>query len=258
MSAAGLLAAVGLGGGTTLLVWWAGTVRAATSLRRHARSQIGLASPVVSRAHHGGGPLHRRGGRRIPVGLLGSVRRRRRARELDDALAPLLGSVVDQLRVGRSLLSALESVGPATAEPLASIVRRLVTETRLGGSLADSLSTIAAEERNRHLEVIASAVALHTEQGGSLTDILVGVSDSIEDEDRLRRDMLTLTADARLSANVLLVMPIGALVITSLLSPGYATPLIATPVGRVLSLSGLLLGAIGVIWLRALARPEEL
>lgn len=205
-----------------------------------------------------------------PLGLMGGAiplladrsitarRRRRRTRALDEALGPMLQSVVDQLRVGRSMLAALESVGPATPEPLAALVQRVVNEARLGGSVADTLTAIAEEEDNRHLAVIASAVALHSQQGGSLTDILVGVVESIEDEDRLRRDMLTLTADARLSANVLLAMPIGALVITSLLNPGYATPLIATPVGRIMTIAGVMLGAVGVLWLRTLARPEEL
>jgi tight adherence protein B len=247
-----------MGLAAALLVSWATAARARVALSRRARSQVGLAEipdhTVTALIAVSSGSA---AGRRA-VPLFGSRRRRRRARDLDDALGPMLQSVVDQLRVGRSLLSALESVGPTTAEPLASIVRRIVNETRLGGSVADSLRTVADEERNRHLEVIASAVALHAEQGGSLTDILVGVAESIEDEDRLRRDMLTLTADARLSANVLLIMPVGALVITSLLSPGYATPLVATPVGRILSLVGLTLGALGVLWLRALARPEEL
>lgn len=250
-----LTGAIAIGITAALAVSWVMATRAQTTLSRRARSQVGLVempgNPVTTTGSRAGVRS-----RSIPV--LGSRRRRRRARDLDDALGPMLQSVVDQLRVGRSLLSSLESVGPTTAEPLASIVRRIVNETRLGGSVADSLRTIAEEERNRHLEVIASAVALHTEQGGSLTEILVGVAGSIEDEDRLQRDMLTLTADARLSANVLLIMPVGALVITSLLSPGYAMPLVATPVGRTLSLIGLTLGAIGVLWLRALARPEEL
>ena len=206
------------------------------------------------------GPLGSLGGA-IPLLASRSItagRRRRRTRALDEALGPMLQSVVDQLRVGRSLLAALESVGPTTSEPLAALMQRVVNEARLGGSVADTLTVIADEEEHRHLAVIASAVALHSQQGGSLTDILVGVAESIEDEDRLRRDMLTLTADARLSANVLLAMPIGALVITSLLSPGYATPLVATPIGRIMTIAGVMLGAVGVLWLRMLARPEEL
>lgn len=204
-----------------------------------------------------------------PLGLLAgglpwvatrSVRRsraRRRAAALDASLAPALQLVVDQLRVGRTLAAALDAASTSADEPLAGILSRVVTTHRLGTPLADVLDTIAAEEGNRHLDVIASAIGLHSRQGGSISEILTTVVESIEEEDRLRRDLLTLTADARLSANVLLAMPVGALVITSLLSPGYATPLIETPMGRLLSGVGLALGSIGVIWLRHLARPES-
>lgn len=204
-----------------------------------------------------------------PIGLLAgglpwivtrSVQRsraRRRAAALDAALAPALQLVVDQLRVGRTLTAALDAASISADEPLAGILNRVVNTHRLGTPLADVLESVAADEGNHHLDVIASAIGLHSRQGGSISEILTTVVESIEEEDRLRRDLLTLTADARLSANVLLAMPVGALVITSLLSPGYATPLIETPLGRLLSGAGLALGAIGVIWLRHLARPES-
>lgn len=184
-------------------------------------------------------------------------RARRRAAALDAALAPALQLVIDQLRVGRTLPAALDAASESADEPLASILTRVVNVHQLGTPLADVLDTVAAEEENRHLSVIASAIGLHSRQGGSITEILATVVESIEEADRLRRDLLTLTADARLSANVLLAMPVGALIITSLLSPGYATPLINTPIGRLLSGIGLALGAIGVMWLRHLARPES-
>lgn len=181
---------------------------------------------------------------------------RRRSAALDAALAPALQLVIDQLRVGRTLVAALDATVPSVDEPLASILQQALNTHRLGTPLADVLEEVAAEEHNRHLDVIASALGLHARQGGSLTEILATVVESIEEEDRLRRDMLTLTADARLSANVLLALPVGALIITSLLSPGYATPLIATSLGRLLSITAVTLGTVGAIWLRHLARPE--
>ena len=119
------------------------------------------------------------------------------------------------------------------------------------------LETAAHEENNRHLLVTASAIALQSRRGGSLAEILGTVASSIEEEDRLRRDLLTVTADARLSANVLLAMPAGSLIMTSLLSPGYALPLINTSAGRILSVVGLTLGVVGFVWLRHLAQPED-
>ena len=71
------------------------------------------------------------------------------------------------------------------------------------------------------------------------------VVETIEEEDRLRRDIKSLTADGRLSAKVLLAMPPAMLAIISVLSPGYATPLANTSFGRMLAMVGVVLGLVG-------------
>ena len=78
----------------------------------------------------------------------------------------------------------------------------------------------------------------------------------LPEEDRLRRDIKSLTADGRLSAKVLLAMPPAMLAIISVLSPGYATPLANTSFGRMLALVGVVLGLVGWQWLRHLATPK--
>ena len=276
------VAIVAFGTAAAWLVSWVFELRAASHISAHARAQLGLRPDLVN--HTRPRPtLSRSSQRKLligfaisivamlmigPVGVFlgaapGLIARslnkrsaRKRQRVLNDALAPALQRIVDQLHVGRTISAAIEASVEHASDPLDGIFRRVISDNNVGIPIDVSLTTIAAEERNRHLDIIASALALHAQHGGSLTDILVAVLESIEEEDRLRRDLLTLTADARLSANVLLAMPIGALVITSLLSPGYATPLIESSAGRFMSVSGAVLGMLGVLWLRHLAQPE--
>lgn len=276
------VAIVAFGTAAAWLVSWVFELRAASHISAHARAQLGLRPDLVN--HTRPRPtLSRSSQRKLligfaisilaalmigPVGIflgvipaliarsLNKRSARKRQRALNDALAPALQRIVDQLHVGRTISAAIEASIEHASDPLDGIFRRVISDNNVGIPIDVSLTTIAAEERNRHLDIIASALALHAQHGGSLTDILVAVLESIEEEDRLRRDLLTLTADARLSANVLLAMPIGALVITSLLSPGYATPLIESSTGRFMSVSGAVLGMLGVLWLRHLAQPE--
>lgn len=278
------VAIVAFGAAAAWLIYWILEARAASQISAHARAQLGLRPDLVDRSRQKP-TLSKSSRRRLLVGLVFStvailiigpaglvvgviptlvaraVNKRlaqKRQRALDDALAPALQRIVDQLSVGRTIGSSVEASIEHTSAPLDGIFRRVISDHNVGVSIDESLSAVAAEENNRHLDVIASALGLHARHGGSLTDILVAVLESIEEEDRLRRDLLTLTADARLSANVLLAMPVGALVLTSLLSPGYATPLIATSAGRVMSIGGVVLGSLGVLWLRHLAQPEAL
>jgi tight adherence protein B len=185
-------------------------------------------------------------------------RRRRavaRAEALAGGLAPALQLVVDNLRVGRDLVSSLAEVADASAEPVRSVFATVVAETRLGVGVAEAMARQAETEDNRHLQIIASAIGLHVEHGGNLTEILTGVAETIAEEDRLRRSVATLTADGRYSARILMALPILVLAAFTLIDPSYAAPLVTEPAGRVLSAMAVVLGVSGWAWLRSLSSP---
>ena len=186
---------------------------------------------------------------------LAARRQRRRQESLDEALGASLQLMIDQLRVGRDLTGAFTTVAESALFPLNEILDSVLAEARLGRPLHDAVEAAADAEQNRHFDVIASAIGLHGHHGGSLTEILSTVSESIEAEDELRREVETLTAEGRLSAQVLMALPLASLALLSLLSPGYAGPLFTTSAGHALTIVGLVLGAAGWGWLRALSRP---
>lgn len=181
---------------------------------------------------------------------------RRRHSMLDDELASALQLVVGHLKIGRNIVSALSEAADVTPDPLGSILQEIVAEARLGVPVDEVLTTVADRESNRHLAIVASAVGLHTRHGGHLVEILENVLGTIEEEDRLRRDIKSITADGRLSAQVLLAMPPAMLVLVSVLSPGYAAPLFEHPTGRKMLYAAIVLGLVGWRWLRSLSTPK--
>lgn len=183
-------------------------------------------------------------------------RRRLRDEQISAQLAPALSLITGHLRIGRTFNAAVAEVSDLVAEPLRSILIGAVEESRLGTSLDSVLQRAAAIEGNRHLSVVASVIGLQARHGGSLVEILEAVCETIEEEDRLRRDAKTLTADNRISARVLLALPPAMLLIVSLLNPGYAAPLINDPLGRRMSIVGITLAFIGWRWLRRLGNPD--
>ena len=273
-----VVAPLAIATGVALTTVWATAMASQRRISRAARTQIGLETdadpptlPRVSRTMAITVAVTAIGAALLlgPLGVvLGAVpplvrrvvvsrHRRLRRAALDAALGGILQLLIDQLRVGRDLTGALHAVADRADEPLDGLIDEVLAEARLGLPIHEVLDRIAATEGSRHLDVIASAIGLHAHHGGSLTEILATVAESIDAEDTLRREVETLTADARLSAQVLLGLPVAALVLLSLLSPGYATPLIATPAGRAMAMVGGVLGVIGWWWLRALSRPGE-
>lgn len=218
--------------------------------RRRVRAQAGLAPSTLGWA---AAP------RRLRISMprpLRARRLRRRSERLSSQLAPALALIVGHLRIGRTFTAAVSEVVDAVDEPLRSLLSETVEETRLGTPLDVVLQRIAAREGDRHLSVVASAIGLQARHGGSLVEILEGVGETIEEEDRLRRDVRTLTADNRISARVLLALPPVMLVVVSVLNPGYAAPLATDPLGRRMSIAGVALAIVGWRWLRRLGDPE--
>lgn len=181
---------------------------------------------------------------------------RRRTDALATELGPALELIVGHLRIGRNFMSALDEVSETVPEPLRSLLREVVSEARLGSPVHEVLQTVADRENERHLSIVASALGLQARLGGSLVEILETVITTIEEEDRLRRDIRSLTADGRLSAQILLAMPPVMLVVVSLISPGYAEPLLSDPLGRAMSVTALGLALVGWRWLRRLSSPR--
>ena len=235
-----------------LTVWWT-SLRARRRLHRLARQQVGLIPRETTPAREA---VLARLAREHPLRPFAARRRRKRTEALDDQLSPALQLIIGHLRIGRNIVAALAEVATVTPEPLGSVLGEVVAEARLGTPVDEVLQTMAALEHNRHLNIVASAIGLHTRHGGSLIEILETVIDTIEEEDRLRRDIKSLTADGRLSAKVLLAMPPAMLGFVTLTSPGYARPLLDTPLGRVMSIAGLILAVGGWYWLRVISNPE--
>ena len=183
-------------------------------------------------------------------------RQRKRNAMISSQLAPALELIVGHLKIGRNIGAAIAEVTYSLSEPLQSIFVDAVEEARLGTPLSDSLQRFSDIEGNRHLGVVASAIGLQSKHGGSLVEILEAVHSTIEEEDRLQRDIQTLTADNRISAKVLLALPPATLVVVSLLNPGYASPLVSDSLGQRMSLVGITLAFVGWRWLKRLSTPE--
>jgi tight adherence protein B len=181
-------------------------------------------------------------------------RRRREAIARD--LAPTLMLIIGQLQVGRGVVAAIAEVAQTTPPPLGEILTEAVNEAQLGIPLETVFATMAATENEPHLEILSSALGLHARHGGSIVEIMQVLVETIEDEESLSRDIRSLTADGRLSARVLLAMPPVSLAAISLMSPGYALPLINEPLGRALAVTAVILGLIGWRWLAYLAKPQ--
>jgi tight adherence protein B len=184
-----------------------------------------------------------------PIALLSNMAERRRSKflaQLPDTLHLLAGS----LRAGYSLMQGVEAVSEETPEPIAQELRRVITETRLGGDLIESLDKVALRMNSQDFGWVVMGISIQSEVGGDLAELLDTVSETMVERQRLRREIKALTAEGRISALVLICLPIALLIILNFMNPEYGSALFTSTLGQILLLLGGLSLILGWLWMK--------
>ena len=136
--------------------------------------------------------------------LLTARRRQRFASQLPDALDVMVRS----LRAGHPVSSAMAMVRSDLPDPIATEFGRAIDEMTYGLELRQALSHMAARVDVPDLRFVVASLNLQHETGGNLAELLQGLSDLMRARVRVARKILAHTAEARLSARFLAIMPV--------------------------------------------------
>ncbi len=166
--------------------------------------------------------------------------------QLPDTLSLLSGS----LRAGYSLMQGLDAVSQEVTEPMAKELRRVITEARLGREVEDAMESVAERMDSPDFAWAVMAVRIQREVGGNLSELLLTVADTMVHRDRLRRDVAALTAEGKISAIILGLLPIGLGGFMWLSNPTYMAPLSETGLGQGLLGGAIVSAGIGFLWMK--------
>jgi tight adherence protein B len=172
--------------------------------------------------------------------------------QLPDMLR-LLGTT---LRSGFSLLQGLDTVADQLSEPTRELMRQVVSEVRLGRPLVDALTDVTEETRSEDFAWVVSAIAIQREVGGNLAELLDIVAETMTARARLRREVRTLTAEGRIGAIIISLMPIAIGLFVYAVNPGYLTPLFHSTPGKLVVFGSIGLAVVGIIWIRSIVKIE--
>ena len=174
----------------------------------------------------------------------------KRADHLREQLPDVLTIMASSLRAGHSFMQALDTVAKEIAQPAATEFQRVVAEIRLGRPAEDALEALAERVGSADFMWAVLAVNIQREVGGNLAEILDNVADTLRERATLRRQIQVLTAEGRLSAWVLALLPVGIALYMTAANPHYIGLLVTTNIGRVMLGAGLILMGLGIYWMR--------
>lgn len=158
----------------------------------------------------------------------------------------LCESIPDALRsmsscffVGLSLHQTFVQVASELNNPLGKIFRQAAYEMEAGKTTSEALG-IFRNTSISELSFIAVALNVQHTSGGSLYQVLQSVQESVENELALRRSLKVQTAQAKLSAHIVSLMPFLLVAIFSLISEDFLAPFFQSALG--IALLGLAVG----------------
>ena len=163
----------------------------------------------------------------VPLIAARVIRRRvsKRTKAFCAQLPDALSLVASSLSAGHTFLRAVQMMCEESPPPLSEEFSRLVAETRLGDNVTDALSRMAQRLQIRDLDMVVQAIRIQQTVGGRLADLFHTLSDVIRARDEVKREVLILTAEGRMSAYVLAGLVPVLFLMMRMVNPDYLVPL---------------------------------
>jgi tight adherence protein B len=189
----------------------------------------------------------------VPLLLVRRARMRRLA-HIEQQLPDAADFIARALRAGHSFSNVLQIVGNELPEPLSGEFRIAREEINYGVPLGEALHNMASRIPLTDLRYLVIAILIQRETGGNLAEILGNISHIIRGRLRLAAQVRVLSAEGRMSAWILGLLPFAVGAMLVLVNPGYVMVLWTDPFGVRLLWTALVMIIIGVIWLKKVIR----
>lgn len=180
--------------------------------------------------------------------LLLFLRDRRRAKfveQLTDTIQMLIGG----LRVGHSVLRSVEAAAQEADAPTSEELLRIVNETRIGKDSRLAFEDVADRMDSEDFRWIAQAIQINREVGGDLAEVLEQVAGTIRERSEIKGQIRSLSAEGRMSAIVLMAMPVGVAFILAFINPGYLNVFVEKPLGLLMLVGAVIMFTVGGFWM---------
>lgn len=183
-----------------------------------------------------------------------------REKKFHNLLGKQIGDMIllisNYLRAGHSFVRSMELVSRELASPLADEIKTFTKDINLGASLSTALNDLEKRAQDEDLGLVITAIQIHHQIGGNLSEILDNINFTIRERIRLKGEIRTLTAQGRMTAIVIGALPVVVALIISYLHPEFMKLLFTDPMGRFMLLLAVVMEVIGIILIRRIIEIE--
>jgi tight adherence protein B len=185
-----------------------------------------------------------------------SIQRRARLEKLEEQMPDAIDVIKRALRAGHPFNAAIKLVADDMDQPIAKEFELTFSDLNYGGEVRRALLGLLARVPSVTVMALVTSVMVQRETGGNLAEILDQIAKVVRGRFRFERRVRTLSAEGKMSAWILVLVPFGLIVIMSIASPGYLPILLTSPLGHKMLYAASIMGVIGIVWIRRIITIE--
>lgn len=185
----------------------------------------------------------------VPYGVV-SYLRQKRLQQFEEKFPEALDLLGRAVRAGHAFTTGLEMIARESPDPIASEFRTTFEEQNFGLPLRDALLNMTERIPSIDVRFFVTALLIQKETGGNLAEILDSLARVIRDRFRIYREVRVRTAQGRLTAGILIALPVFMMIVLMILNPTYMRVLFQDPKGSVILAVAGIMQVIGslLIW----------
>lgn len=176
--------------------------------------------------------------------------------KFQDQLPEALDLLARALRSGHAMTSGLEMVSSEMEPPISAEFGAAVDEINLGLTFQETFENLCERVPSTDLRFFAISVIIQRETGGNVAEILDNISRLIRERIQFRRQVKALTAEGRLSAMVLIGLPIALFAYIFFTNHGYLSLLWQDVIGHYMLAGAIVLQIVGAFIIKKIVNIE--
>ncbi|WP_042884382.1 type II secretion system F family protein [Cupriavidus necator] len=189
----------------------------------------------------------------LPV-LLVIRQRQKRLKQMEAQLPDAVDMISRALRAGHAFSGALGMVGTEMKAPIGPEFRTTFEEINYGVALNEAMTNLAIRVPINDLRYFVIAVLIQRESGGNLAEILDTIGNLVRERLKLFDKIRVLSAEGRLSAWILGLLPFGTAGMILVVNPQFMRVLWEDPMGLRMIGGAAMSMVFGVLWMRKIIR----
>jgi tight adherence protein B len=182
--------------------------------------------------------------------------RKKRIERFEEQLPDAIDSMKRALRAGHPFSAAIKLVAEDLDDPVAREFELTFADINYGNDLRRAMLGLLQRVPSLTVMALITAVLVQKETGGNLAEILDQISGVIRGRFKFYRRVKTLSAEGRLSAWILTMVPFALFAVISVTTPEYLPVLLEDPAGRKAVIFGFVMMVLGIYWIRRIIRID--